>query len=252
MSNITAALPCCCGQPEPGDCCTQFPLPFPPFMSISWTGNINVILPACACDPDVPNFECPCSGGMSISGGVIASGPRQIFAGGCGYDLTAYATPGQVAIFCPCDCEWEDPPGSGQFFRYCEDYPQGCGPFNSPAFASLHSFGANLVTGLWEVLVAFESILLSSWEQPNGSQPGTCSYTVCGHGAAFGTRSFNPLVGYDTLGPLRFIGPEIRFCPDGSVDIRSAFGPYNPENAFAVACPNTIIANFNPGMVMVS
>lgn len=250
MSNITAALPCCCEEPEPGNCCTQFPLPFPPSMTISWAGNIVVLLPACPCNPDVPNFECPCSGTMTIPGGIIASGPSTLAEGGCGYQLTASATPGQSAIFCSCACVWEDPPGSGQFFRYCEDFPEGCGPFVHPASASLHTFGANLVTRRWEVFVSFGSIVLTGWTEPTGVT--SCGYTVCGHGAAFGTRAFNPLVGYDTLGPLEFTGPEVLFCPDGTVDIRSAFGTYNPQGAFAAACPNTSIVQWTPGTVIIS
>lgn len=250
MSNITAALVCCCGEtPEPGNCCTQFPLPFPPSMTISWTGNIFVLLPSCECGP-VIGFECPCSGSMYISGGIIASGPRVIFEGGCGYQLENFATPGQSSIFCPCSCVWEYPPGSGQFFRFCEDFPEGCGPFVDQASAGLHLFGANLKTRRWEVWVAFQSYVLRDWTEPTGIFH--CSFTACEHGVAFGTRAFSPLAGFDTLQALTFIGPEVVFCPDGTVDIRSAFGSYNPQGAFAAACPNTSIVHWNPGTVIIS
>lgn len=249
MSNIAAALLCCCQGEEPGTCCTQFPLPLPPEMRITWTGNISAQLTYCPCGP-VPNFECPCGGSLQISGGLLAYGPLVIVEGECSYDWVGSSTPGELSYYCPCACSWEDPPGSGQFYNYCADFPEGCGPFDSPASAYLYSFGANLGTGRWNVEIAFQSLMLGQWDEINGLYSNSVGF--CMHSAVFGTRSFNPVVGYDTLGPLLFVGPEIVFCPDGTVDIRSAFGSYSSEGSFFASSANVIISAFNPGSVVIS
>lgn len=249
MSNITAVLPCCCEPEEPGNCCTQFPIPLPPSMTIRWTGSIRVTFQSCACNPDVPNFECPCSGTLEINPGIVASGPLVQIGAGCGYPLTSFFPGGQSTMFCPCACSWEDPPGSGQFFQYCQDYPEGCGPFVEPATAGLAVFGADLVAGKWKARISFGIPLTGQWYQSSGL---SCGGGYCNHGVIFGSRTFSPLIGEDTIGALIFNGPDLRFCPDGSVDIRSAFGNYSPQAAFSATCSNTIINTWNPGLVTVS
>lgn len=260
MSNITAVLPCCCEEPEPGNCCTQFPIPLPPSMSVRWTGNIQATFMQCDCLLDVPNYICPCSGSLEIPGGVIAEGPLVFEGGACSYALTGYQTNGRTQMFCPCACSWEDPPGSGQFYQYCADYPEGCGSFVEPAHASLAGggFGANLQTGKWEALLGIfitPPLGGNMWTQSGGLSCGG-ENNYCIHGAAFGSRTYNPIIGEDTLGPMIFIGPDIRFCPDGLVDIRSAFGSYQPQSPFAAVCANaygaTVITQFDPGQIIVS
>jgi hypothetical protein len=227
VTAVTAALACCCGQPTPcGDCCTQTPLPLPSRQRIVWTGSITVNYNICDCDPDVPNFICPCSGGGSISGGLLADGTLETTQVGactfCNYQFPDIGNP-QAPLFynCPCACVWEKFPG-GPTYTCFDVAPELCGSFVGTLNARLATFGVDQITRRWAALL-----------QIVASLDGPANY--CEHGF--------------TTNELWYDGPPARVCSYGGFDIRTSFGSYAPRNHQVIGSPSTTIV-YVPGNIL--
>lgn len=243
MSNVVAALPCCCGaNPCGSPCCDAGVTEF----GIFWTGSFQIIFNACDCVADVPNFICPCYGSTTTQGGQIGRGRITRTAPGplapcgeCGLELEAVECRGGGVYFCPCACQWEDPPNSGQFYTCSQVAPDFCGAFEAVSgvgglvidsqactsfFRPAFFFGADQSPGgRWEVVVP----IAFSGSVRNGCERADMSYCHNDPGSGSGGSSRVLTPGYDGV---LYRGPLVQRCADGRVDLRSRVGSYGPVN----------------------
>lgn len=250
MSHIIPAVACCCGtDPCDNPCCEAGTVEF----GIFWTGSFVNVFNSCECVPDVPNFICPCTGSCAINGGQVGRGTvsRQGASpldpcGSCNITLDAVPLLGGGTYNCPCGCQWEDPPGSGQFVSCADNQNPWCGAFQivcgvgevhypassngCPEFRPIVSLRYDPTPngqfgGRWEVVLPIRIMAMY-----RGSDCWRADSAYC---HTDWSAVFTP--GEDGV---VFRGPQVTFCDDGRVDWRSRSGTYQPHNVVATQGPN--------------
>jgi hypothetical protein len=261
MSHVLPAVACCCGTDPCGEpCCDPGTTEF----SISWSGSFINIFNSCEC-LDVPNFVCPCTGSAAIFGGQVGRGtitrtePAPLDpCGVCSITLEAVPLLGIGNYNCPCACQWEDPPGSGNFVSCADNQNPLCGPFEilcgvggftydqssgcpefRPEFELKYDASpGGQFGGRWEVVLPIRILL--------PYRPSTCTNADTTYCHPRWSEVFTP----GENGVL-FRGPQVMFCADGRVDLRSRVGGYSPHNVVVVQETNQQL-EWNPGTVLVS
>lgn len=264
MSNIAAVLPCCCsgGDPCGQPCCEQGTTEF----GIFWSGSFQINFNPCDCVPDVPNFICPCFGQTITQGGQVGRGrivrtpPSPLSpCGECSLELEAVERRGSGAYFCPCACQWEDPPGSGQFYTCNDHFPQACGGFEAISgcgwlefdfqscttrFVPSILFGADPTpNGRWHVVVPIRFLGTA-----RGCESAAMNYCHNDVGSGMGGVSGVLSPGFDGAA---YLGPPVLRCADGRIDLRSRVGTYSPYNIQTYQAANEVLI-WTPGTVQVT
>lgn len=266
MSAIVSATACCCGaNPCGSPCCDPGVTEF----GIYWTGSFQILFNPCECLPDVPNFICPCYGQTTIEAGQVGRGRITRTEAGplapcgeCVIELEAVANLGTGFYNCPCACQWEDPPGSGQFYTCQQAAPEFCGVYEclsgigelegpcNTIFQPIVSLIADTTPngtygGRWSVRLPIR-FLGTGRNGCYGPGAGTYCHNDPGSGMGGSSRVFTP----DADG-VEYRGPQVAFCADGRIDYRSRVGVYQPFNVQTYQAANETLI-WSPGTVQVT
>lgn len=258
MSNITAALPCCCGENPCGEPCCD---PETTSFSIHWSGSFQIIFNACNCDLTVPNYICPCSGSTLLAGGQVGRGtvtrnPPSPFnpCGDCVMQIEAVALQGTGSYFCSCGCTWEDPPGSGFFYDCQQVAPNLCGNFEAisgvgsvaGAFGGLcdAQFNPELYFGIgtderWYVVLP---IRFCAFVRNGCIQDQVDLYCHSPNRSGVFTPGYQGVL---------YVGPLATRCEDGRLNLNSRRGSYVATNVVTEQAQNEMLI-WNPGSVVVT
>jgi len=266
MSHILPAVACCCGETPCGQpCCDPGMVEY----GIFWNGSFVNTFNPCACDLTVPNYICPCYGQVQIAGGQVGRAivtQTQVSpmhpCGECDLVLEGVPVAGTGFYMCPCACQWEDPPGSGQFYTCQQVAPEFCG-----TFGIVNGVG-NIEGTVCQSLIG--AVYLEADTTPNQQFGGRWSVYVpigigvpakvdcqsaaieyCHPASTFG-QPWHSTVYHPNGNGVRFIGPVVRFCNDGRLDMRSMLGQYSydPDNIVFQGQNQTL--TWNPGTVTIA
>lgn len=264
MSAIVSATACCCGNPCSQPCCEPGVVEF----DVIWSGMLKIVFAACQCDLTVPNFICPCFGETMIDGGLIGRGRvTQVGAGpmepcgACIMELEAVPRQGVGYYNCICACQWEDPPGSGQFYTCQTAAPEFCGMFQPLSgigfistsggscgveFVPSFELGADtsdhpVTGGRWYVVVPIRFFAMVRDDCIQDQVANYCHATA--------SRVFTPNA--PGIGGVLYLGPVVQYCDDGRVDMRSRSGSYSAQNVVIDQQSNQYVF-WTPGTVTVT
>lgn len=268
MSAIVSATACCCGNPCSQPCCEPGVVEF----DIHWNGSFQILFNICQCLTDVPNFICPCYGQTVTQAGQVGrgritrteAGPLSP-CGECIIELEAVARLGDGFYNCPCACQWEDPPGSGQFYSCQTAYPDFCGVSQClSGIGDLTSIGGYCdvqfepfvllaadtsmegeTAGRWYVVLPIRFLGLVN----NGCYASS-GYNYCHNDPSTGSGGVSRVFTPNTDGVL-YLGPNVTFCADGRVNYASRVGIYQPHNVQTYQAENETLI-WTPGTVTVT
>lgn len=269
MSAIVSATACCCGaNPCGSPCCDPGVTEF----GIYWTGSFQILFNPCECLPDVPNFICPCYGQTTIEAGQVGRGRITRTEAGplapcgeCVIELEAVANLGTGFYNCPCACQWEDPPGSGQFYTCQQAAPDYCG-----AYQCLSGIGELTTSGDLCDVQFRPAVVLAADTSTQGQTAGRwyvvlpigflgiirdgcyalSGYNYCHNDPPTGMGGVSRVGTPDASGVL-YLGPQIIYCADGRIDYRSRVGVYQPFNVQTYQAANETLL-WSPGTVQVT